>query len=63
MKSNKKIIDLFHRQKKYVKFGDFLDNLDKFDYTEEELAPCFSCEKNGLPNCGNAHCVTRQNNK
>lgn len=58
------LLDEFRKQKKYVKFPEFLDYfLDKEQQmreNKEEIKPCFSCEKNGLPNCGNAHCVTRE---
>lgn len=38
-------------------------NLESVNKWEPEIPPCESCEKNGQPNCGNSHCVTRNIDK
>ena len=43
--NNKKLINMFHNQKKYVKFPDFLDSLEEY--------PCKFCKDKP---CGEDHC-------
>lgn len=39
------------------------EEIEEDEHEKEEVKPCSSCEKNGLPNCGNEWCFTNKEKK